>query len=751
MMKELARVSLLTFTLLLALTAPGGRAAPLPDAGGGPPGATSLYPSPNERLGFGVTTGDVTRYNVLPLRAGWYLNWSAPLNPPHPGGMSFAYTIRLPVTDIAGVRARVAQAAQTDPGALWLIGNEPDTYAQDGVLPERYAWDYGRLYRLIKAYDPTAVVAAGGIVMPTPLRLAYLDRILRAYAQYYGEPMPVDAWHIHNYIVDEEWGKAPGIPPGFYVPYGVIRGATKHDSMELFREQVLAMRQWMADNGYRDRPLYITEYGILFSENAGYDYERVRDFLYATFDYLLTATDPDLGYPRDDNHLVQAWNWFSLDDPNFGNQGRVWAALFDPNTHQRLPMGDAWVDYVTRNNLYVPYARVKLTIFLESARPRSYGQATPARVRVRVANVGNAPVTEPLTVSLYDGDPELGGMLLTRQTVSGLPPRYEGVAWVEADWMMPAAGGWELHAVAAGEEAVLRSRFDLNLDELKVEPSPVPLVPPGETTTITLTTTVDNYGNMGLENVEVVFQEGDPPLTGRVLGTTVIPELPPLASQDVQVVWTDVAPGLYTVTAWVSAPDVALEDDLSNNEARQRVLVASSKVYIPWISQGQQPLACEPQDLMENGGFESGSFPPWQTVGNPLLREDEYAFEGTRYAWLGTLNNGHDEVYQTVTIPEQITSATLIYARAVATRDTCDAGSPRDLFTVALRDEAGQVLEVLEELSECDAANVWDQRGFDLTAYAGQTVQVHFQADTDAAQITNMFVDDVRLEACVSR
>ena len=31
------------------------------------------------------------------------------------------------------------------------------------------------------------------------------------------------------------------------------------------------MRQWMADHGQRDKPLWITEYGILMPEEYGFD------------------------------------------------------------------------------------------------------------------------------------------------------------------------------------------------------------------------------------------------------------------------------------------------------------------------------------------------------------------------------------------------------------------------------------------------------------------------------------------------
>lgn len=77
-------------------------------------------------------------------------------------------------------------------------------------------------------------------------------------------------------------------------------------------------------------------------EEYGFPYERVKDFMYASFDFLLTARDDFLGYPADDNRLVQRWAWYSLGDTVYptGN-------LFDPDTGQITPLGLAYGSYVS--------------------------------------------------------------------------------------------------------------------------------------------------------------------------------------------------------------------------------------------------------------------------------------------------------------------------------------------------------------------------------------------------------------------
>jgi hypothetical protein len=239
--------------------------------------------------------------------------------------------------DADGIRA----AASANPGSIWLVGNEPDVVWQDATTPERYARVYHELYYLLKLADPTCRVAIGGVSQPTPLRLTYLDRVLSAYQDRYGEPMPVDVWNVHNFILREEkdsWGV--GIPPGFDATSGVLYEIDDHDDVEVFRQQILDFRRWMAEHGRRDRPLVVSEYGIVMPPDYGFDRERVRRFMFATFDYFLTAVDEEVGYPEDDNRLVQWWAWYSLADTTYPT-----ANLFDPATRLPTPLGEAFARY----------------------------------------------------------------------------------------------------------------------------------------------------------------------------------------------------------------------------------------------------------------------------------------------------------------------------------------------------------------------------------------------------------------------
>lgn len=304
-----------------------------------PPSLPPALPAGRERFGVGVPVGSIADYPVEHLGIGWYVNWRVEVSPARPGGVAFWQMVRVSEGGYRPDAETIRAAALANPGSVWLIGNEPDVEWQDGITPDRYAELYHELYSLLKSIDPTCRVAIGGVTQPTPLRLAYLDRVLAAYQNRYGGPMPVDIWNVHGFLLREErdsWGV--GIPPGFDdVTHGSLLEIDGHDDLLAFREQIVAFRRWMADRGQRDRPLVLSEYGILMPWDYGFGQERVEAFMLATFDLLQTASDDAIGYLPDGNRLVQWWCWYSLADTVYptGN-------LFDPVTRLPTALGAAF-------------------------------------------------------------------------------------------------------------------------------------------------------------------------------------------------------------------------------------------------------------------------------------------------------------------------------------------------------------------------------------------------------------------------
>ena len=165
------------------------------------------YPVPlgeRQRYGFIATSATWRQdFDVAQLGAGWYVDTSPPACTISPEGMDRSMLIRVRNWS-SNQLPRLESMVDDYPGSLWLVGNEPDCIWQDNVLPEDYAQIYDEIYTAIKARDPTALVSPGGIVQPTPLRLAWLDRVLQEYkGTHGGAKMPVDVWNIHNAILRE--------------------------------------------------------------------------------------------------------------------------------------------------------------------------------------------------------------------------------------------------------------------------------------------------------------------------------------------------------------------------------------------------------------------------------------------------------------------------------------------------------------------------------------------------------------------
>lgn len=152
------------------------------------------------------------------------------------------------------------------------------------------------------------------------------------------------------------------------------------------------------------------------------------------------------------------------------------------------------------------------------------------------------------------------------------------------------------------------------------------------------------------------------------------------------------------------------------------------------------PLA---DNFMINGDFEGGSgSAPWgQDSVFEMIRSDS-PHNGSYGALFPVYHNARVAISQTLYIPADVTMARLTYWRAVATDETTH---PHDFFASFLADADGTRLITFETLNDGDASP-WQETSFDVGTYAGQTVQLWFTATTDAADITNFFVDDVSLD-----
>ncbi len=287
------------------------------------------------RVGFGMSTSTDPQYWAEILGASWYIDWSV-RRLPELNGPDHWQMVRVHQDCISPSMEEIQLAAANFPGEVWIIGNEPDVIWQDNVTPSRYAVAYHELYTLIKSSDATSRIAAGGISQATPLRMQYLDQVLKSYQDFYHEPLPADWWTVHGYVLREEknsWGVE--IPPGLEVRQGELREVSDNGRVDLFQEQLEFFRRWMAENGYQQTPLALTEFGIVMPNSYGFPPEFIADYLEKTFAWLTQARDEASGYPADDYHLVQKWAWFSLSDPTYSSSN-----LGDLSSGRLTPVGE---------------------------------------------------------------------------------------------------------------------------------------------------------------------------------------------------------------------------------------------------------------------------------------------------------------------------------------------------------------------------------------------------------------------------
>ncbi len=433
----------------------------------------------NCRYGVGYVPDFSDSLGWVPtLDAGWYINFSAQTWGQQVNSASFAPVVRLrqdrgpngerlptfkfnpPLSyqyrDANGVLQKgLGSLISENPGHYWIVGNEVDVNndVQDNMMPEVYARAYHEAYNFIKKADPTAKVANAGLSMITPGRLQYLSIVWDTYQATFGQPMPVDIWNMHLYILEErapgnllDYGDgkiALGTDPALAKltsfgdpqycpalgaedipandPRADVYCRSEHDSVRIFREQIYGMRQWMKDRGQQNKPLLISEYSLLYPYLDGqtggtceflqdehqqcFYPERVTEFLRDTVKFMEETKDSNLGYPADENRLVQQWLWYSIvTEPEWsgGSSNLIVRQYegFTPGDPAALtPMGLAFQQEATarvgQSNLVGGVAR-DITTFI-----RQPASTASAVLTASFRNGGTRSIVDPVTITFY--------------------------------------------------------------------------------------------------------------------------------------------------------------------------------------------------------------------------------------------------------------------------------------------------------------------------------------------------------------
>lgn len=149
-------------------------------------------------------------------------------------------------------------------------------------------------------------------------------------------------------------------------------------------------------------------------------------------------------------------------------------------------------------------------------------------------------------------------------------------------------------------------------------------------------------------------------------------------------------------------------------------------------------------NVVQNPGFETGSLSPWTSCGSVSDASVKSTKEhsGTYSALIGTTSkpevNGTAGVCQTVTVPASGTLTFWVY------EGTTDSISYVDQ-EADVESTSGTVLTQLYK--EAASTNGWEEKSFDLSSYAGQTVVLYFgvKGNGYSKDYVYMYLDDVSL------
>jgi len=153
------------------------------------------------------------------------------------------------------------------------------------------------------------------------------------------------------------------------------------------------------------------------------------------------------------------------------------------------------------------------------------------------------------------------------------------------------------------------------------------------------------------------------------------------------------------------------------------------------------PLA---EEALTNGDFDLGPDSGWShnsTV--PVIRVEEPY--GGQYGAIFPLGNGDNVVLrQNCALPSDADLALLRYTRAIAS-DHAEQAPICDIITVAIDTPEEQTLRTVETLSNQDADLYWHHAAFDVSEFGGTALSLRFQVQTDAQDLTMLYLDDVSL------
>ncbi len=173
---------------------------------------------------------------------------------------------------------------------------------------------------------------------------------------------------------------------------------------------------------------------------------------------------------------------------------------------------------------------------------------------------------------------------------------------------------------------------------------------------------------------------------------------------------------------------------------------ASGAATFSWTI-GSSAVGCGAQQLIQNGGFQSGSISPWTASSGVLASASSshpsYPSSDGYLAWLDGYSAAHtDTLAQTVSIPATCTSAVFTYWVETNSTVTSPAKEAQNTLVLDILNSSGAVLQTVPVATAANNGTSYAEYSTNLAAYVGDIITVKFVATEISGGDTVFYEDD---------
>jgi len=156
---------------------------------------------------------------------------------------------------------------------------------------------------------------------------------------------------------------------------------------------------------------------------------------------------------------------------------------------------------------------------------------------------------------------------------------------------------------------------------------------------------------------------------------------------------------------------------------------------------------CGAQQLIQNGGFQSGSISPWSASSGVLTNASSshpsYPTSDAYLAWLDGYSEAHtDTLSQTVSIPSTCKTAVLSYWVEVSSTVTSPTKEAENTLVLDILNSSGTVVQTVPVATAANNGTSYVEYTTNVAAYIGDTITVKFVATEISGGDTAFYEDD---------